>query len=151
MRNLFFLTAIIFLSVSCGQSGKGPVDASQEVSSMPASHTGTVSVDKANVTVDPAVGGISKATLFSDMKKYDGKTVKIKGQVTKVNSAIMGKNWVHIQDGTESDGHFDLTVTTDQSPEIGAVVTFEGTIALDKDFGYGYTYDVLMEDGTIIE
>jgi hypothetical protein len=63
----------------------------------------------------------------------------------------MGKNWIHIQDGTESEGQFDLTATTLLEFQTGTVVTIEGKIALDKDFGYGYTYKVLMEDCKIIK
>ena len=59
----------------------------------------------------------------------------------------MGKNWVHIQDGTEFGGGFDITITTDKPASVGETVTFEGKIALDKDFGYGYFYSVLMEEG----
>lgn len=61
----------------------------------------------------------------------------------------MDKNWVHIQDGTNFKGKFDLTVTTDREFKIGDVVTFEGRISLNKDFGYGYYYEVLMENGIV--
>jgi hypothetical protein len=61
----------------------------------------------------------------------------------------MGKNWVHIQDGTEYQGGFDLTITTDGQVAVGETVTFEGKIVLDKDFGYGYSYPVLMEEAKI--
>ena len=63
----------------------------------------------------------------------------------------MNKNWIHLQDGTEFDGQFDLTLTTDQQFEVGSVVTMEGKIALDKDFGYGYSYKVLLEDSKIVQ
>jgi hypothetical protein len=59
----------------------------------------------------------------------------------------MGKNWVHIQDGSEFQGGFDLTITTDKKVSLDDTVTFEGKIVLDKDFGYGYFYNVLMEEG----
>ena len=72
--------------------------------------------------------------------------MKIKGQVTKFSPNIMGKNWVHIQDGTNDSGNYDLTVTTNDVVKVGDVVTFEGTIVLKKDFGAGYFYEVIMED-----
>ena len=59
----------------------------------------------------------------------------------------MGKNWVHLQDGTRFENKFDLTITTDVVVNKGDEVTFEGIITLNKDFGAGYSYDVLMEDG----
>ena len=91
-------------------------------------------------------GGITIGELFSNKDSYANKTVLIKGQVTKVNRAIMGKNWVHLQDGTSGSGNYDLTITTQDEVSPGDVVTFEGKIALNKDFGAGYAYDVLMED-----
>jgi len=63
----------------------------------------------------------------------------------------MGKNWIHIQDGTEGEGVYDLTITSLQNVSVGDTVTFEGKIALDKDFGYGYFYNVLMEEGGLIK
>jgi len=63
----------------------------------------------------------------------------------------MDKNWIHLQDGTEHDGKFDLTVTSDITADTGEVYTFEGTIALDKDFGFGYFYEIIMEDAVITD
>jgi hypothetical protein len=80
-----------------------------------------------------------------------GKVIKVKGSVTKFNPQIMGKNWVHIQDGSEFQGTFDLTITTDLEVTLGQIMTFQGKIALDKDFGYGYSYKVLMEEGKIVQ
>jgi hypothetical protein len=75
----------------------------------------------------------------------------MKGQVVKVNDEIMDKNWVHIQDGTADGDHFDLTITTLEKVAVGEVATFEGTIALDKDFGYGYAYELIMEDAKLVK
>jgi hypothetical protein len=61
----------------------------------------------------------------------------------------METNWIHIQDGTEHDGQFDLTVTTNQTAEPGEIIIVRGRIALNRDFGYGYSYEVLMEDAEI--
>jgi len=58
----------------------------------------------------------------------------------------MNKNWLHIQDGTDNSGKFDLAVTTKDSLAVGNTATFKGIITLGKDFGYGYFYDVIMED-----
>ena len=107
------------------------------------------SPDKKEVKVDPADGGITIAQLFDKRNSFSGKKVKIRGQVIKINTEIMGKNWVHIQDGTSNGNDYDLTVTTKEMVKMGDVVTFEGTITLDKDFGGGYSYSVIMEDATI--
>ena len=103
-------------------------------------------IEKENISVAPASGGVTIAQLFSNMDSYDSKVVKVKGRVTKVNTGIMGKNWIHIQDGTSSGDNFDLTVTTQDFANVGDIVTFEGRIATDKDFGYGYSYKLMMED-----
>ncbi|MBK6345325.1 MAG: SH3-like domain-containing protein [Bacteroidales bacterium] len=103
------------------------------------------------ISVEPVSGGITISELYSKKSGFAEKSVKIRGVIVKYNKNIMGKNWAHIQDGTESGGKYDLTVTTMDAVEEGNVVTFEGTIHLDKDFGAGYAYDVIMEDAKAIE
>lgn len=98
------------------------------------------------ISIEPAEGGISIGELFFNKNSYANKVVRIKGQVTKVNRAIMGKNWVHLQDGTGESGSDDLIITTQDNVAFGDVVIFEGTIALNRDFGPGYSYEVIMED-----
>ncbi len=106
-------------------------------------------LEKQEISVERAEGGITIGELLAAPDSYAGKTVLIKGQVTKVNRAIMGKNWIHLQDGTNAEGKFDLTITTQEQANIGDVVTFEGTIVLNKDFGAGYVYEVLMEEAKL--
>ena len=62
----------------------------------------------------------------------------------------MGRNWVHIQDGTEYNGKFDLAITTKDMVNKGETVVFEGPIQLNRDFGAGYTYDVIMENARLL-
>lgn len=106
---------------------------------------------KADIKVDKAPGGITIAELFSDPKKFDGKEITIKGKILRVNNGIMQRNWVHIQDGTSAGDKFDLTVTTEDEFTDGAIVTFKGKIALNKDFGYGYSYPVLLENAKALK
>ena len=101
------------------------------------------------VSVEVAAGGISIGELFAKRDSYKGKVVRIRGQVTKVNKEIMGMNWIHLHDGTGEAGTNDLLVTTQELAVIGDVVIFEGTIVLNKDFGAGYSYEVLMNTGKI--
>lgn len=117
---------------------------------MPASQGKVESAKAEGISVAPAAG-VSIADLYAKAGQYAGKTLKMKGQVVKVNDEIMDRNWVHIQDGTGSSGDFDLTITTHEKVEVGATVTFEGTIATKKDFGYGYFYDVILEDGKLVQ
>lgn len=92
---------------------------------------------------------VTLAEIFADPNSFSNKTVKVRGTVVKVNEQILGKNWVHIQDGTDYEGNFDLTITTTEQVKMGNVVGFEGTIILNKDFGAGYKYDVIMENATV--
>jgi hypothetical protein len=92
------------------------------------------------------------ADLYRDKAKLDNQKVTVKGKVVKVAEGIMGKNWLHLQDGSGSAGNKtnDLTVTTDQAlPEAGKTVTVTGTLHKDKDFGAGYFYAVIVEDAVI--
>jgi hypothetical protein len=98
------------------------------------------------VSVDPPAGGVSISALYENPGKYSGKSVIVRGVVVKYNSAIMNKNWVHLQDGSEFEGKFDLTVTTTDSITVGKTATFKGTISVNKDFGSGYFYGLIMED-----
>jgi len=110
-----------------------------------------VKPEKFTVSITPCEGCMTIAKLLESKDEQSGKTVRIKGIIAKFNPQIMGKNWVHIQDGTDFNGVFDLTITTDSEVTVGEKVTFEGRISLKKDFGYGYFYEVLMEDGKLIK
>lgn len=128
-----------------------PPENEQEVNMDAVGHTGAVPGEKHKVNVPVAEGGISIADLYSNKASYAGKKVKVSGEVVKFNPEIMGVNWIHLQDGTDFEGSFDLTVTSNQVVAIGDIVTFEGVVALDKDFGYGYFYDLLVEEGAIVK
>lgn len=106
---------------------------------------------ESDIHIDAPAGGVSIAELYASKSNYSGKNVTVKGKVVKVNKNIMSRNWVHIQDGTKHDGNYDLTITSDQLPQVGDVITVEGKIALDKDFGAGYFYDLIMEEGKLVE
>ena len=107
-------------------------------------------VAKEGLKVKPAVGGITIAELYAKKDSYGGKSVKIKGEVVKFNAQIMGKNWFHIQDGTTNNGDFDLTITSAAEVKVGDIVTIEGVVALKKDFGAGYSYEVIIEEAKLI-
>lgn len=104
---------------------------------------------KVTVAIEKSKGELTIADLFAKKDTYADKLVLIKGKVVKSSPSIMNKNWVHIQDGTEFDGNYDLTVTTLAELKVGDTVTLEGKLSLGKDFGYGYSYDVIMEDAVV--
>jgi ribosomal protein S17 len=117
---------------------------------MPAS-TGT---PKVTAPADIDLKGIPKADqtvadLFAQKGALAGKPVKVRGKVVKFNSGIMGKNWLHIQDGSGQAGTNDLTVNTGSAAKVGDTVVVSGTLTVGKDFGFGYQYELLIEDAQI--
>jgi len=101
--------------------------------------------------IPSAPGGTTVAEIWAGRKSLAGKTVTVRGKVVKFNGGILGRNWIHIQDGTGSaaDGTNDLLVTSDAAPKVGDVITVTGIVAIDKDFTAGYAYAVLIEGATI--
>jgi hypothetical protein len=92
--------------------------------------------------------GRTIAELYAAKAELQGKSVAVRGKVVKFNGGILGKNWLHIQDGSGSaeSGDFDLTVTTQGFASVGDVVLVRGVLSLDRDFGAGYVYPVIVED-----
>lgn len=107
--------------------------------------------NKIELSLEPVEGGVTIADLFANKAKYAGKTVKVKGKVVRFSPSIMDRNWIHLQDGTDYNSKFDLVATTKSDVGVGDIVVLEGKITLDKDFGYGYFYELIMEDSKIIQ
>ncbi len=105
------------------------------------------------VHVDKAKGPNARtvAEVMTKGAELKDKTVQVRGKVVKYNPGIMGKNWVHLRDGTgsEADESNDLLVTTMSETRVGDVVTAKGVVRTDKDFGAGYTYKTLIEEATL--
>lgn len=102
--------------------------------------------DKTTTTLD-VKDAVKLSDLMANKSKYDGKTITISGECVKANNGIMGRNWLHIQDGSKEKGKLiDLTVTTNIKLAVGSTAVLKGKITLNKDFGSGYRYDVLMEE-----
>ena len=101
--------------------------------------------------VEKAKDGKTVSEVYAQKGALKEKNVTVRGQVVKYSAGIMGKNWVHLRDGSgtaEKNDH-DLTVTTQDETKVGDVVTVQGTLRLDKDFGAGYAYPVIVEDAKI--
>lgn len=107
---------------------------------------------KSGSTASIAKGEESDALAVADIvkgaTKLVGKSVVVRGKVVKYNPDIMGKNWIHVRDGSgsEKDQSNDILVTSTEPVQIGDVVTFRGKVRTDQDFGAGYAYKVLIED-----
>lgn len=120
--------------------------AAQQPAAMPASPGAPKVVAPENISFQGlAKADQSVADIYSQKAALDGKAVKVRGKVVKFSANIMGKNWLHLQDGSGQD----LTVTTAASAQPGDTVVISGKLTADKDFGYGYKYDVLVEDAQV--
>jgi hypothetical protein len=107
------------------------------------------------ITVEPgsvkkAEKGYTVAECYAKKDSLAGKNVTVRGKVVKFTAKIMGRNWVHIRDGSGEEGSNDLTVTTKDTAAVGDLVLVTGKIAYDKDFGAGYVYKVIIEDASVI-
>ncbi len=132
-------------------------DISSEVSmagtkrSLAEPHSGSTAqiIRRTDIQVKPEKDIVTISQLFSGKNRYAEKIIRVKGTVTRINPGILHRNWIHIQDGTSFENNFDLTVTTTMEVKPDDMVTFEGRISLNKDFGYGYFYAMIMEDAVI--
>lgn len=105
----------------------------------------------AKVARAEGLDGRTVAEVHGTRARLAGKPVAVRGQVVKLSLGIMGKNWVHLRDGTGSaaDGSDDLLVTTQDKPAVGDVVVARGTVRTDVDLGSGYRYAVLVEGAAL--
>jgi hypothetical protein len=104
------------------------------------------------VTHRPAASGSDPRTvaeIFAQKSKLKEKMVTTRGRVVKFNLSIMGRNWIHLQDGTGGQGENDITVTTADRVEVGDTVLVKGTLRTEKDFGAGYAYPIIIEDAKV--
>jgi len=93
-----------------------------------------------------AENGQTIADVIKNKNKLSKQTLRIRGQVSKFTADVMGKNWIHIRDSSSKQ---DLTITTDASAALNDIITVEGKLVLNKDFGYGYVYDAIIENAKI--
>ena len=96
--------------------------------------------------IEKVKGGNTIAEIHSDKNNLAGKAIRTRGQVTKFTANILNKNWLHIRDNSTGD---DLTVTTNDTAKINDVVVIEGKLVLNKDYGYGYVYPLIVVDAKI--
>ncbi len=93
----------------------------------------------------------SIADVWTNRKALAGKTVTVQGKVVKFNGGILGRNWVHVQDGsgTAGDKTNDLTITTSDEVAVGDQVVATGVVGIDRDFTAGYAYPVMLENARV--
>ena len=111
---------------------------------------GTLTLAAFNVTAAETKGQ-TIASLYQNKDSLAGKKISAQGKVVKVNNKIMGRNFLHIQDGTgaAAAGTNNLVVTSKQTAAVGDQISITGVTVLNRDFGYGYFYPLLIEDASI--
>jgi hypothetical protein len=136
----------------------GPITAQPEIASKAAAANhdtikAASSASDKKVRVKKAAGknAYTVAEVFAKKDSLNEKPAVIRGKVVKVSTGIMGKNWIHLQDGTgeATKGTNDLIATSQDNPMVGDIVTVKGTVFKDKDFGAGYKYSVIMEQAKV--
>lgn len=129
----------------------GPT-APASAATMPADHPQARPAGEVDLAgIAKAEGGKTVLEVFTEKAALANQKVVVRGKVVKTNAGIMGKDWVHVRDGSGEEGSNDLTVTmtAQPMPNVGDTVLVTGTVVLDKDFGMGYQYPVLVEDATV--
>jgi hypothetical protein len=126
-----------------------PATADAPVAQSP--NTAAPSTAATDVAVDPVEAGKNIAELFANKAAYADQEVTLRGKVVKYNDGVMGWNFIHIQDGSgdAADRNHDLTVTSKLPAAVGDTVVIKGKVILDKDFGAGYSYPLIVEDATV--
>jgi len=131
-----------------GAIGSG---AAADTPAMPEGH-GALPVEESDVDlsdVAKADGGYTIAEMYALGADADSREFAVRGRVVKANMNIMGTNWYHIRDGSETGVHGDLTITSSSVLSVGDLVVVTGAGTVDKDFGAGYRYDLIIEDATV--
>ena len=133
--------------------GDGPWPETGE-QTLPEGHIPIAETTKRVVTVEPgsiakADGGHTIAECYLEQDALEGKRVTVRGRVVKFTMKILGRNWIHIQDGTGEEGANDLTVTTEAEVDIGDLILVTGTLSLNRDFGAGYVYPLIVEQASV--
>ena len=94
-------------------------------------------------------GSVMISELVSNLKKFEGQIIQISGKCVKVNAGIMNRNWIHVKDGSQDD--YDLVITSDIFVPEGTNITMKALVSINKDFGAGYKYDLILENGVLVE
>ena len=108
--------------------------------------TGPINIAKAS-----GANARTVAEIVTKAAELKDKPVLVRGKIVKYNPEVMGKNWIHLRDGSgaAADNTNDILVTTTTQAKLGDVVTVTGVVRTDKDFGSGYAYKVLIEEATL--
>jgi hypothetical protein len=150
-RTLLMFAAASLLATAHAAANPPAAPAKRDVNDI---HAGIAKpADIGDVKVAKATGPDARTVAEILTRKADlkDKPVVVRGKVVKFTPGILGKNWLHLQDGTGSakDGTHDVVVTTLDEVRKGDVVLMRGVVRTDRDLGSGYFYKVLVEDAKL--
>ena len=148
-EKIYFVSAISLEGETAPPAGDSGMMGMGGAGTAPAASGNTVAAEAGVTGVAKAAGGYTVSDIYAKASELGGQTVKVQAKVVKFTPNIMGTNWVHIQDGTGSGETADLTVTTRESVSPGDLVLVEGPLSVDKDFGAGYKYHVIIESAKV--
>ena len=148
---------VIYFSGALQNLSATTLSAGHPATGLPPGHPTTTAAPAAAGTIvaDSAVAAVEEgkdiAWVYANKDSLAGQPVSLRGKVVKYNANILGTNWLHIQDGSGSaaEDSNDLLVTSAAEVAVGDTVVVTGKIVLDKDFGAGYSYPVLIEDAAL--
>jgi ribosomal protein S17 len=146
---------VVYFSGNVSVNGAPMSPAAAPSADLPKGHPPTDAVAKAPATPDlsgikRAANGQTVAEIYDGKARLADKSVAVRGRVVKFNAMIMGKNWLHVRDGSGAEGTNDLTVTTATKVKVGDLVLVTGVLKTDRDFGGGYKYSLIVEDATVV-
>jgi hypothetical protein len=163
----FSVLLVAAAALGCQHEGAPPPrsrSSSTPDASLAPSHPAASAAHRSAAPIEPSVGDVrvpkaegkeakTVAEVFAERETLKNRSVAVRGTVVKSLSGIMGRNWLHVRDGSGSSTakDDDLTVTSLQSAAVGDVVTVKGTVHVDRDFGAGYRYPVIVEDATFVK
>lgn len=136
---------IVYFSGSVRVNGKPAIAPTAAAAATPAAPK------PANLTnIARAPNGQTVAEILEGKTKFSGQPIAVRARVVKYNAQILGKNWLHLRDGSGTEGTNDLTVTTRAEVKVGDLVLVTGKLTTNRDFGSGYTYAAIVEDAIVV-
>jgi hypothetical protein len=130
-------------------SSQGSVAPPQAATPQHPTPSAAADVGKIRVAKASGKGGRTVAEIWSKRASLKDQKVAVRGKVVKATNGVMGRNWLHLRDGTGEGASADLTIASDETAAVGDTVLVTGVVHLDKDLGAGYHYDVIVEDAKI--
>lgn len=130
-----------------------PPENGMEMAVHPAPAAGSSQVPVGKIERAPGSSGRTVSEVVQQRSKLVGTQVRVRGVVVKSMGGVLGKTFAHIRDGSgdSASSDNDLTITTQEELKVGATVMFEGTVVINKDFGAGYSYPVLLENARVVD